>query len=150
MKTIILNIKENSDFYEKYNDNISKELIYYLLEEARYIRDDIKISINTKIECSNIKQLLNNGLEKTLEEIKKMDKVNNNKQLIFFIFGLMFLVFSTLITQKIIKEIIIISGWVAIWETVDVALNIDSKSALDKKTIKKLMNCKIEVNGKKV
>lgn len=152
MKLILLNIKEKSDLYEKYNDNISKELINYLLDEARYIRDDIKIniSINSEIKCENIKHLLNKGLEKTLEEIKKMDKVNNNKQLIFFIFGLLFLVFSTLIVNEIIKEIIIISGWVAIWETVDVSLNIDSKSALDKKTIKKLINCEIEVNGKKV
>lgn len=152
MKLILLNIKENLDLYEKYNDDISKELINYLLNEARYIRDDIKININInpEIKCENIKHLLNKGLEKTLEEIKKMDKVNNNKQLIFFLFGLLFLVFSTLIVNEIIKEIIIISGWVAIWETVDVLLNIDSKSALDKKTIKKLINCEIEVNGKKV
>ena len=50
MKIIVLNIKQEEDLYEKYSNNVSRDLINYLIRETKYVNDDIKIRINTKLK----------------------------------------------------------------------------------------------------
>ena len=61
---------------------------------------------------------------------------------------MIFLIVSTLTKPEIIKELILIIGWVAVWEVMDIAINIDSKQKYNKKIVNKLINCKITVNNK--
>lgn len=61
---------------------------------------------------------------------------------------MLFLIFSTLTKPEIIKELILIIGWVAVWEVMDIAINIDSKQKYNKKIVNKLINCKITANNK--
>ena len=61
---------------------------------------------------------------------------------------MLFLIFSTITKPEIIKELILIIGWVAVWEVVDIAINVDSKQKFNRKIIKKLIDCKITVNNK--
>ena len=144
MKNIIVNIREESDLYEKYNNNLSKDLINYLIEEAS-VKDDIKITISTNINIKKIDVLLKEGIINAYNNSKKLDKYLDNKQIIFFIIGIIFLIISTFIKYSVLNEIIIIAGWVAIWEVVDIALNIDSKQKVNRKLMNKLINSEIEV-----
>ncbi len=149
MKIIVLNIKQEEDLYEKYSNNVSRDLINYLIRETKYVNDDIKIRINTKLKTDNIENIIKNGLMKIYNESRKFDKILDSKQIMFFIIGVMFLLLSSLIPTALIKEIIIIAGWVAIWEVVDISLNVDSELKLNRKLVKKLMNSNIEINKEK-
>lgn len=145
MKNIIVNIESKSDIYEKYNNGLSRDLINYLIKESKFAHDNIKITINTNLKLDNIDTFIKDGLKNAYNETRIIDRTHNIKQLLLLIIGTIFLIISTL-TFNIIKEIIIIAGWVAIWEVVDISLNIDSELKLTRKIIKKLINCKIEVN----
>lgn len=145
MKSIIVNLKNEIDLYEKYNNDVSRALIDYLIREAN-TRDDVEIVINTKLNIENIDNLIKKGLKEAYNDSERIDKLYDNKQIMFFIIGVVFLIFSTFIRYEIIKEIIVIAGWVGIWEVVDISLNLDSTQRINRKIIKKLINCKIKVN----
>ena len=147
MKSIIVNIRREKDLYEKYSNEVSSELIKYLIDEAK-VKDDVEIIVNTKLDIKNIDKLIKSGLEDSIKDIKKIDKFYDNKQVILFIVGMLFLIFSTITKPEIIKELILIIGWVAVWEVMDIAINIDSKQKYNKKIVNKLINCKITVNNK--
>lgn len=146
MKSIIVNIRREKDLFEKYSNKVSNDLLKYLVEEAR-VKDDIEIIINTKLDINNIDKLIKDGLENSYKNTKIIDKFYDNKQIILFIVGMLFLIFSTITQPEIIKELILIIGWVAVWEVVDIAINVDSKQKINRKIIKKLINCKIKVNN---
>ena len=146
MKNIIVNLKKEEDLYNKYSDNVSRDLLDYLINEARYTKGDIKVTINTTLDISNIESLIKEGLLKMSNETRKLDIIHDMKQVMFLIIGVVFLIISSFIFYDVIKEIIVIAGWVAIWEVVDIALNVDSKSMASRKLIKRLMNSKIEIN----
>lgn len=147
MKSIIVNIRRERDLYEKYSNRVSNELIKYLIDEAK-VKDDVEIIINTKLNINNIDKLIRNGLQNSIKNLRKIDKFYDSKQVILFIFGLLFLIISYLTKPEIIKELILIIGWVAVWEVMDIAINIDSKQKYNKKIVNKLINCKITVNNK--
>jgi len=147
MKSIVVNIRRERDLYEKYSNEVSSELIKYLVNEAK-VKDDVEVIVNTKLDIKNIDTLIKEGLEDSIKDIKKIDRFYDSKQVILFIVGMIFLIFSTLTKPEIIKELILIVGWVAVWEVMDIAINIDSKQKYNKKIIKKLINCKITVNNK--
>lgn len=147
MKSIVVNIRREKDLYEKYSNEVSSELIKYLVNEAK-VKDDVEVIVNTKLDIKNIDTLIKEGLEDSIKDIKKIDRFYDSKQVILFIVGMIFLIFSTLTKPEIIKELILIVGWIAVWEVLDIAINIDSKQKYNKKIIKKLINCKITVNNK--
>ncbi len=146
MKNIIVNLKNEEDLYDKYSDNVSRDLLDYLINEARYTKGDIKITINTTLDIKNIESLIKDGLLKISNETRKLDMILDMKQVMFLMIGVIFLIISGFIFYNVIKEIIVIAGWVAIWEVVDISLNVDSKSRANIKLIKRLMNSKIEIN----
>ena len=57
MKSIIVNIRRERDLYEKYSNEVSSELIKYLVDEAR-VKSDIEIIVNTKLDIKNIDKLI--------------------------------------------------------------------------------------------
>ncbi|MBR6690673.1 MAG: hypothetical protein IKL65_05020 [Bacilli bacterium] len=61
MKNIVVNIRRERDLYEKYSNEVSSELLKYLVEEAR-VKDDIEVTINTKLDIKNIDKLIKEGL----------------------------------------------------------------------------------------
>ena len=146
MKNIIVNLNSKNDLYEKYSNGLSRDLVNYLVREAKYADSNIKITINTNLEVDNLEMFVKRGLEEAYKETKKIDKIHNIKQFMFFIIGLVFLILSTMGLFSILKEIIIIAGWVAIWEVVDISLNVDSELKLSRTLIRKLINSKFEIN----
>jgi len=148
MKNIIVNLKYEKDLYEKYNDDVSKDLIDYLIKQSRNTKNDIKITVNTSLKIENIEDVIRKGLKNTYNETTKFDEIYDNKQLSFFIMGIIFLFLATFVKYEFIKEIIIILGWFVIWEGVDITLNLDTKLRRNRKILKKLIKSKIEINKK--
>ena len=146
MKTIKVNIRKDLDLYEKYSDEVNEELLKYLIDEAK-VKDDVEVVVNTKLSIKNIDKLIIKGLTDTYNDIRKVDKLYDSKQIILFIIGIIFLTISTLTQPEIVKEVILIIGWVFVWEVLDITINIDSKQKRQKRIIKKLLNCQIKVNN---
>jgi len=146
MKNIIVNLNSKDDLYEKYSNGLSRDLVSYLVREAKYADSNIKIIVNTNLEVDNLETFIKKGLEEVYMETRKIDKIHNIKQFMFFIIGIVFLILSTMGLFSILKEIIIIAGWVAIWEVVDISLNVDSELKLNRTLIRKLINSNFEIN----
>ena len=146
MNEIILNIKDESDLYEKYSNDLSRELINYLIRRSKYKKGNIKIVVNSKLNIENIDKILKDGLNKYFNYIKKIDDSHTLKQILLFFIGLLFLIISTIFNDVVIKEIIVIAGWFAIWEVVNISLNIDSELKLNRRLIKKILNSQIIIN----
>ena len=118
------------------------------MEETKFTKDDIKIIVDTSLDIENIDKIIKEGLVKSYNESKRFDKLYDSKQILFFITGVLFLLFSSLINNDVTKEVILIIGWFVIWEGVDIALNLDSKLRLNRKTLNKLINSEIIINKK--
>ena len=146
MKNIVVNIRRERDFYVKYGNGVSTELLEYLIEEAKLYKD-VEVTVNTKLDIKNIETLIKKGLEELSNDNKIIDDFFNRKQVSLFVIGIIFLIISAFTKFEIIKELILIIAWIAVWEVLDITINIDSKQRRKKKAIKKLLNCKIKVNN---
>ena len=144
MKSILVNLKKESDLYEKYNDDVSNALIKYLIKEAK-TNDKIEVIIKTKLEVDNIEFLIKKGLQQELNDTRRIDKFYDFKQFRFFIIGIIFLLISTLMGYEILRELVLIIGWFAIYEVVEIALNTSGILKRKRKTIKKLLGCHIKI-----
>lgn len=145
---IHIDIKDESDFIQTYNENkVSTNLIDYIIEQTTVIRkkEQIQIVVNKKCEIQrNCKEMIINGLKEELNKSRRQRKKNNIKQICLLILGITFLFLSTLVSEDgIWKEILIITGWVPIWETIEVELFQDVAGRKKRKIIKKLLKCEI-------
>lgn len=144
-KTIQLDITKEENIYEKYNTSIINcDLINYLVDNALYIKKADKITIQINNICKskeNIKEMLINGFNKELDSLIKSNYRNNIVQIVLFLLGIVFLFLSTLLGDKAIgKEILIIIGWVPIWEMIYLELFRDSKNRRKIFVLKKLID----------
>ena len=152
MKKVIeidLNIKE--DLLEKYNNKrISKDLIEYLISETNFInkKDNVVIQINNNIKTDiDIAKYLINGLKDEYESNIKSHLKNNIIQIILLFLGIFFLFLSTQINDNDIwKEILLIGGWVPIWEMIDLELFNDFRGHKRKRILQKLLDSEIIIN----
>ena len=150
-KIIEIDINNKADLLEKYNNTkISKELIEYLINESSYInkKDNIiiKINNNTKLDL-DIVLSLKKALEEEYNNTIKSHIKNDIVQIIFFFLGLFFLFLSTKITSSNIwKEILLIGGWVFIWEMIDLELFNDFRGRKRKRILQRLIASNIIIN----
>ena len=102
-KVINVDIKEMDDLVERYNEEIvSKDLINYILNQAKFInkKDNLKIIINQKFdfECDIIK-MINKALNDLYLLNLKKSYINNIKQFIFLILGIICLILYGIVGQ---------------------------------------------------
>lgn len=151
METIIkIDIQNEYDLLEKYDKSkISTNLIDYIIKKAYYTKkhDTIKILIQSDCNTSiKIKELLIAGLKNAYEKTNYEQKRKNIIQILLLFLGSLFIFLSSRINDTFIwKELLLITGWVPIWEMIDIELFNDSKSNRTKKIVKKLMISKIEI-----
>ena len=145
MRVIEVNLKSEDELLEKYSGKLSNELLKYLITESKYTNENLEILIKTNLEFDSVKKVIKDGFKTALKNAEYIDKLYNNKQIFLFIIGITMLIISTLILNQVIKEIIIIAGWVFIWEVIDISLNTDIETRMTKKTIKKLLKSKVVV-----
>ena len=144
-KIIEIDIKSKYDLLEKYNHNkVCEELIDYIIKQVTKIkkRDIVKIFINKKCDFDeNTIELIKEGLKAEYKNSMKEHHENNKKQVFFFVMGIVCIFLSTLIKDGgMWKEIVLISGWVPLWEVIDVELFSDYEGRKKRKIITKLLN----------
>ena len=150
-KVIEIDLNSKEDLLERYNNKkISKDLIEYLINETNFInkKDSIVIQINNNIKTDiDIIKYLTNGLKDEYESNIKSHLKNNIIQIILFFLGLFFLFLSTQINDNDIwKEMLLIGGWVPIWEMIDLELFDDFRGNKRKRIIQKLLDSEIIIN----
>lgn len=142
-------INNEEDLLEKYNRKlVSQELIDYIISKSKnYFKEDkvvLMIENNTKYSNENVENLIKNGLKFELQNSTKIRDLNNIKQVILVLIGILFLFISTLIEDSILKEVFIIIGWFPIWEALDIEFFTDVKEKRKHNIINKLLESKIE------
>lgn len=147
MEIINVNIKNTNDFFEIYNDKIiSQQLLKYLIESAKSIGNKkFKIVITSKLDI-NFNDLLINNFKRELENSYIEKKRTNLAQLCLIVLGIFFISLSVLFKKYLVShEILLIIGWVPIWEAIDIELFRDSKARKRRYLLNKLLNSKIEI-----
>ena len=81
--------------------------------------------------------------EKKTEKIINKYRSNNKKQILFLFLGMIFIFISLQIQQAVWKEIILITGWVPIWEMIRIELFYDVEGRRKRKIIKRLLKNEI-------
>ena len=148
-KIIEIDLHDKYDLVEKYNENkISNELIKYIIKEAIPIRKNEKIKIVINVKCNNInrdcKEFLKEGLIEEYNKSIQEHKITDIKQICLLILGIVFLFLTSNINNEVIwKEILLITGWVPIWEVIDLELFSNTKGKGKIKIINKLLNSEI-------
>lgn len=147
-KIIKIDLHDKYDLVNKYDEKkISQELLQYILKQATLAQkyEKIKIVINKKfyMEKDSI-AIIKEGLKEEYARSLKERDANNVRQLLFFVLGLIIIFFSTLVPESgIWKEILVISGWVPIWEMVEMELFPDAAGRRERKTIDRILNGEI-------
>lgn len=147
-KIIEIDILNKNDLIDKYNeDKLSRDLMEYIIKEVGYVRrkDKIKIVINNKCGVKNYKNIFINSLKEEYLKNLKITRITNIKQLFLLIIGIAFLFFSTLVKEESIwKEILLIGGWVPIWEVIDIELFSDLEGRRRRIILKKLIKSEFQ------
>lgn len=146
-KVIELDIKNEYDLYDKYNKNrVSEELVKYIIENAySHIKADkivlvVNNYLNKEINCN---KLIDEGLRREYDKSMRRHQRNNLAQVFYLVVGMLTLFLSTLIGEGIFKELIVIGGWVFIWELVEVELFSEVSGLKKRRVIKKILKCPI-------
>lgn len=148
-KVINVDILKEEDLLEKYNvKRANKNLIEYLIKESRYVEDYEKITVLVNNKCKtkiDIIEKITEGLKDEYDKVSREYHRNNIIQIALIILGIVFLFISSLIDESVIwKEVVLIIGWVPIWEAVDLELFRDFSGRRRKKIIAKLLSSDIE------
>lgn len=151
-KIIKIDLKDEDDLYETYsNELVSKDLIDYIIESSNTFtaKDSIKIIINNYTNSDNCIKLIKEGFRNEYYKSLKKYRHNNIIQIIYLLIGI-FILFVAMFFENnnIIHEILLISGWVLIWEMVEIELLPDPENRHRRKVLKYLKNAEIIVNNK--
>lgn len=152
MKSIKINIQNEENLLETYDKNIvNHKLIEYILTKAYYTNkyEDINIIIHNYCKTNvHIEEKIIEGLKLKYETIIKEQQRKNKIQILLLLLGITFIFLSSLMSEHFIwKEVVLIIGWVPIWEVIDIELFNDSKNRKTKKVIEKLLNSEIKVES---
>lgn len=146
-KVIEVDLIEQNDLFEKYNKNkVSKDLINYLVQSTPTFTKNkvIKIVINNKlVEYDNCVELIKKGLKEEYDKSLKKHNHTNLAQFFYLIIGIIALFISTLIKLKVLREVILIGGWVLIWSMIELEMFNDTEDKKRRIILKRLLNSEI-------
>ena len=137
-----INLTNKTDFYDKYNKKlVSKESINYIIESAYYFDadDTIKIEITNNTKDDYI-GLVRDGLNREYDKSVFARYKNDFTQVFYLIAGVLILFLSTLISGTVLKELVLIGGWVFIGVMVETEIFTDIKNKKRRRIIRKLLN----------
>lgn len=147
-KIIEIDLHQEKDMIEKYNSKkLSNELLEYMIQQATAIQKNEKVKIMIHKKCDidrDCVRLIKDGLKEAYNKSIQERHSNNVKQLLFFLVGAFFIFLSTQVKDEFIwKELLLITGWVPIWELIEVELFPDAYGRKRRKIIKKLLQTEI-------
>ena len=138
-----IDLIEEDDLLERYNrKKVSKKLLEYIIDTSLHFnpKSKIKIIINNKLDYSQkCSPLIFEGLKNEYNISYKNQIKTNIIQFIYFIVGCLILFLSTLVTSEVLREVILIGGWVFIWAMVELEIFTDLNEKKKRKIIKKLL-----------
>lgn len=122
-----VDISEKKYFTSKYNENtLAPELKDYLLNEIIGYDINTKININidakfklTDEEKEHYKKLIVKEFKESNDELEYEIELGNIKKLTLLLIGVSFVIasyFFANIMGEILEEILMVFGWVALWE----------------------------------
>ncbi len=152
---IEVDMSEKKYFVSKYNDNtLAPELKDYLLNEI--IGYDINTKINiiidakfdlTEEEKEHYKKLIIKEFKESNDEILYEIDQSNLKKLTLSLIGILFIIasyFFNHIIGEVLEEILMIFGWVALWEVAYAILFTDASRRRKIKRNKQIINANIK------
>lgn len=147
-KVIKVDLDRKFDLLRTYNDKkVDLDLIEYLIDQIGLFKDTekVKIVLNKRCELDvNAIKLIKEGLKEEHKKSLNVRDQNNLKQLWLLAMGIMFIFLSTKLDDSTIwKEVLVILGWVPIWEMMEVELFPDAAERKRRKAIKRLLKCEI-------
>lgn len=147
-KIIEIDLDRKFDFIRKYNDKkVSLKLLEYLIDQIGICKNNekVKIVLNKRCELDiNAIKLIKDGLKEEYKKSFALRDQNNLKQLWMLTMGVIILFLSTKMPESTIwKEVLVIVGWVPIWEMIEVELFPDAVERKRRKSIKRLLKCEI-------
>lgn len=125
--TIEVDIRDKQHFTSKYNENtLDPELKDYLLNELTGydINTKLNIVIDAKFkltsdEKEHYKKLIIKEFKESNDEIEYEIKEGNKKKITLFLIGVFFIIasyFFSHIMGEILEEVLMVFGWVVLWE----------------------------------
>lgn len=144
-KVLEISLCDQEDFTDRYNKKqVSKDLIDYIVEEAIFLKADQTIKMMIHNECKlncDIVEMIKDGLALEYQKSLRSCYLNNWKQFVLWVIGILFLFLYTLIEENFVfSEALLIIAWVPIWEAIDMELFTDVKERKKRKILKKLLN----------
>ena len=149
MQKIEIDIIDKKDLLEKFNTKkVSKDLINYLIDTTSDIKkeDKVTIIINNYLGDENLIRLIKEGLKVEYEKCLKKHFVTYLRKFLYFILGIIAIFVSTLFETEVLHEIILIGGWVLIWEMVELEIFTDRDNYKKRKILKKLLESEFKEN----
>ena len=143
LKEVIVDIDAKEKLFEPYNHHqISMALIEYLINSVNPYKYNNKYTIvlNNRLDIE-ITPLIKKALKDEYLLCVKRYKRNNILQTVYLLVGIFILFLSMRIGEDgILKEMLIISGWVLIWNIFEIEMFSDSPSNRRRKALKRLIN----------
>ncbi len=154
-ETIInMTFDEKDDYISQFNENkLSNKLSNYILDECRGKPLKNKITLNIKMnyrisnkEKEEFIKMIHNNYKDDLKEYMLILKRSIIKKIIIFFIGVVLIYlayFKDIMDNEVISEIILIIGWVAIWEVAYTWFFESDKNRIMVKRLKQLIKCNI-------
>lgn len=152
-ETIVLTLDNKNVYKNPFNENkLSDSLSNYILEECKGFNynSEIEIHIKANFEVSreekiNIINMIRSNYGNDIKENNIYMNHLTKRNIIFFIAGCLITAYSFVIEKSspIISEIVLIIGWISIWEVLYSLFFSESKKRLEIKRLKQLANSKI-------
>ena len=149
--TINIVLKNKNDFYSKFSDNIlNKELLDYIYNECygKSIKNKVIVNIYTHKPLSdNEKNIMMDMIRRTFglqvqDELYYYDK-SKDKKIALFLTGIALIILYYLSLVNVLKELILILGWLAIWESTYSFVSDTKKDFIHIIRLKKISNARV-------
>lgn len=151
---IEISFDEKDDYINQFNENkLSNNLSNYILDECRGKSLANRITLNVKVnfkisskEKEEFVKMVHENYKSDLEEYMLILRHSNLKKVIIFFVGVILIYlsyFKDIGNTKVISEVILVIGWVAIWEAAYTWLFENSQNRVTIKRLKQLAKCKI-------
>lgn len=152
-KEISLVINDMDSLVNRFNDQeLSPEAGNYIFNESfeMRLRKNFIVNVITKFDVNDeakvlitdmIHKYFGHNVRSTIYYIK----FSLVKQFILFILGIILIILAVLIPSEVISEVLLICGWVCVWETVYGLFFVDTKYHIQMKRCRNLSQCRVNV-----
>ena len=156
MKIKIESEEELYNSFDQFEETLSEDLISYINNKSELTsikqKEDIEIISTKKIDENKFRKSFEKYCDEQLIRINRQQKINKTKQIGMLIVGIIFIIFSILLTDKmnvIILEIISTIGSFSIWESANSWLLQSKTIKFNKLRAIKLKNSEIKFENLK-